>query len=227
MTQPHATLTRILRRAADRVKRINETTRDAIRDAIAAGLDLGEGAAALGARIASAAILDPYRGELIARTETMYAWNSSAIESYRDFDVEMVEPQDGDEDEECQARLARGAVTLDEAMDDEDHPNGTLAWSPVVDYAAIREEAAAVAGKATEIDGLTAVIRSLAAPPIVNVPAPIVTIEAAPAPIVNVNVPEFAAALRELKAAITPKPTRKRVERDEKGRITVIHEEPI
>ena len=138
------TLTRILRRAAERVKEINRTTRDAIREAIAAGLDLGEGAAALGARVAATPILDPYRGELIARTETMFAWNSSALESYRDHDVEMVEPQDGDQDEECAARMARGAVTLDEAMADEDHPNGTLAWSPVVDYAQIRAEAQAL-----------------------------------------------------------------------------------
>jgi hypothetical protein len=139
-TAPDATLTRLLRRAAARVTKINETTRDAIRDAIMAGLDVGEGAAALGARVAAAAALDPYRGELIARTETMFAWNSSAIESYRDVGVEMVEPQDGDADEECAARMARGAVTLDEAMDDEDHPNGTLAWSPVIDYEALRRD---------------------------------------------------------------------------------------
>lgn len=139
-TAPDATLTRLLRRAAARVTKINETTRDAIRDAIMAGLDVGEGAAALGTRVAEAAVLDPYRGELIARTETMYAWNSSAIESYRDVGVEMVEPQDGDADEECAARMARGAVTLDEAMDDEDHPNGTLAWSPVIDYAQLRRD---------------------------------------------------------------------------------------
>ncbi len=134
------TLTRILQRTADRVKRINETTRDAIREAIGEGLDLGEGAAELGSRVAEAAVFDPYRGELIARTETMFAWNSSAIESYRDVGVEMVEPQDGDQDEECAARMARGAVTLEEALDDEDHPNGTLAWSPVVDLAQLRAD---------------------------------------------------------------------------------------
>lgn len=133
-----ATLVRILKRAAKRVTRINETTRDAIRSAIEAGVDIGEGAAALGARIAQAAAFDTYRGELVARTETMFAWNGSAIESYRDVGVEMVEPQDGDKDEECAARLARGAVTLDEALGDEDHPNGTLSWVPVVDYAELR-----------------------------------------------------------------------------------------
>lgn len=134
-----ATLARVLTRLAKRVTRINETTRDAIRDAIGAGLDAGEGAAELGARVAEAATFDPYRGELIARTETMFAWNSSAIESYADAGVEMVEPQDGDADEECAARMARGAVSLEEALDDEDHPNGTLAWTPVIDMERLAE----------------------------------------------------------------------------------------
>jgi hypothetical protein len=138
------TLARILAQAAKRVTKINETTRDTIRAAIAEGMDAGEGAAQLGARIAAAAAFDEYRGELIARTETMFAWNSSAIESYRDGGVTMVEPQDGDADEECAARMARGAVPLDEALDDEDHPNGTLSWVPVVDYAELRSMAEAL-----------------------------------------------------------------------------------
>jgi len=150
-----ATLARILRHAAKRVTKINETTRDGvqrtieqvrqdIRDALAAGIDIGEGMADMGKRVAESAVFDQYRGELIARTETMFAWNSSAIESYRDAGVEMVEPQDGDKDEECAARMARGAVPLDEAMDDEDHPNGTLSWVPVVDYAELRSMAEAL-----------------------------------------------------------------------------------
>ena len=137
---PDVTLARILKRAAKRVTKINETTRDTIRDALIAGVDLGEGAAQLGARVAAAVIFDTYRGELIARTETMFAWNSSAIESYADHGVEMVEPQDGDQDEECAARLARGAVTLEEALDDEDHPNGTLSWMPVIDVEQLRRD---------------------------------------------------------------------------------------
>lgn len=138
------TLVRILKRAAKRVTKINETTRDAIRSAIAAGVDIGEGAAALGARIAQAAAFDTYRGELVARTETMFAWNASSIESYRDANVTMVEPQDGDKDPTCAARVAHGAVTLDEALGDEDHPNGTLSWVPVVDYAELRSMAEAL-----------------------------------------------------------------------------------
>jgi hypothetical protein len=132
------TLARIRNIAAERVTRINETTRDAIRGAIVEGVDLGEGAAQLGARISEAASLSPYRGELIARTETMNAWNASAIASYADEGVTLVEAEDGDEDEECRERQTRdngygpGIYTLEEAMAEEDHPNGTLSWSPVI-----------------------------------------------------------------------------------------------
>lgn len=146
MTDPRGevTLARIRKIAAKRVTMINETTRDKIRTAIAEGVDAGEGAAELGARIAASAAFDEYRGELIARTETMHAWNASSIESYRDSGVELVEPQDGDADEACAARMARGAVPLDEALEDEDHPNGTLSWVPVVDYGALRDMARAL-----------------------------------------------------------------------------------
>jgi hypothetical protein len=144
-----ATLARIRRIAGERVTRINETTRDAIRGAIVEGVDLGEGAAQLGARIAEAASLSPYRGELIARTETMHAWNASALGSYADEGVTLVEAEDGDEDDECRERQTRdngygpGIYTLEEAMAEEDHPNGTLAWSPVVtpeDIAQLRQD---------------------------------------------------------------------------------------
>lgn len=140
-------LQRILERAAERVTKINETTRNTIREALHEGVQAGEGMAQLGDRIAESAAFDRYRGELIARTETMFAWNASSIESYRGVGVQWVEPMDGDKDEECIARLMRGAVPLDEAMADEDHPNGTLAWSPVIDAFSIRNEIAAGAEK--------------------------------------------------------------------------------
>ena len=141
-----ATLARILERAAQRVKDINETTREQIRQAIAAGVNQGEGAAQLGDRIAQSAGLSEYRGELIARTETMQAWNVSAIESYRDAGIQLVQAQDGDADEMCANRMARdtgygpGVYTLDEAAAELEHPNGTLSWSPVVDIRQLRQD---------------------------------------------------------------------------------------
>jgi hypothetical protein len=135
MTDPvgDATLRRIRTIAGKRVTKINETTRETIRAAIVEGVDLGEGAAQLGARIAESAALSPYRGELIARTETMHAWNASALETYSEEGATHVQAEDGDEDEMCRERNGR-IFTLEEAADEDEreHPNGTLSWSPVI-----------------------------------------------------------------------------------------------
>ena len=61
--------------------------------------------------------------------------NEAALESYREYGVERVVAIDGDEDAECAARNGQ-EFDLDEAMDIEDHPNGTLDWVPVVGKAA-------------------------------------------------------------------------------------------
>lgn len=123
---------RVLGRGVGRVTNINATTRDAIAQAIADAIDGAETINDVIAAVESLSIFDEYRSELIARTESMFAYNASALGSYDELGVEMVEPIDGDEDQECQDRLARGAVTLDEAEADEDHPNGTLDWVPVL-----------------------------------------------------------------------------------------------
>lgn len=123
---------RVLTKGAGRVTGINQTTRDAIAEAIAEAIDGAETIDDVIAAVEKLNIFDEYRSELIARTESAFAYNASSLGSYGEFGVQMVEPLDGDEDEECQARLARGTVSLDEAEADEDHPNGTLVWSPVV-----------------------------------------------------------------------------------------------
>jgi len=81
--------------------------------------------------------------------------------------------------------------------------------------------------KANDAEALTAVIRSLAAPPVVNVEAPPAPVVNVPPPVVNIDTTPFADALRELKAAIVyQKPTRKRLIRDEEtGRIIGLEEE--
>lgn len=114
-----------------RVKGINETTRDKIAAAIRDGIEAGDGAAELGDRVEAAAAFDEYRAELIARTESARVLNESQIESYREFDVTKVVAIDGDDDEECAARDGQ-EFDLDEALSIQDHPNGTLDWSPVV-----------------------------------------------------------------------------------------------
>lgn len=146
MTDPVSdmTLARIRKVAGKRVTMINETTREKIRAAIAEGVDLGEGAAELGARIADSAAFSPYRGELIARTETMHAWNASAIITYAEEGTSHVQAEDGDEDDMCRERDGR-IFTLEEAIEEDgrEHPNGTLSWSPVTteeDLAQLRQD---------------------------------------------------------------------------------------
>lgn len=129
---------RVIAKVGLRVTGINRTTRDAvvrtIQETVAKGIEDGLGAAQLGDALETAlddaATFDESRAELIARTETAQAYNASALGSYAEFGIEMVEPLDGDQDPECIARLERGPVSLEDAEADEDHPNGTLDWVP-------------------------------------------------------------------------------------------------
>jgi hypothetical protein len=120
---------RVLTRGAARITGINETTRDGIaailadpaNDTLQSIIDAIEGYSGF----------DDYRSELIARTETMDAYNSAAIGSYDEFGIEEVEASDGDGDEECAARDGQ-TFSIDDADGIEDHPNGTLDWIPVI-----------------------------------------------------------------------------------------------
>lgn len=71
------------------------------------------------------------RAETIARTETALSYNRAALDAYKEFNVERVLAYDGDYDEGCAARNGQ-EFTVEEALDIEDHPNGTLDWAPVV-----------------------------------------------------------------------------------------------
>ena len=132
----------------DRITNINERTRDAIKAELIEGTRRGysipqllEGVEAEGFAGVQGALLDngvaawdPYRAEMIARTETALSFNRAAIRGYGEFGVREVQAIDGDEDAECAAR--NGAVfTVDEALAITDHPNGTLDWVPILDKA--------------------------------------------------------------------------------------------
>lgn len=118
-------------KVGQRISGINTTTRDKLRDLIATGITEGQSPAQLGDLIEGSVAFNESRSELIARTETMLAYNDAAIGTYRDFGVEEVQALDGDDDAECAAR--NGAVySISEASGITDHPNGTLDWIPVV-----------------------------------------------------------------------------------------------
>jgi SPP1 gp7 family putative phage head morphogenesis protein len=140
---PAGAVERVMARGAARVTKINETTRDKIKDAIVRGLEAGVtindvadsiegiGAATIGG-LDLGSLFDEYRAEMIARTELMDAYNSSAIASYTDAGIEYVQAIDGDGDPECAARDGQ-IYASDDADSIEDHPNGTLDWVPVID----------------------------------------------------------------------------------------------
>jgi HK97 family phage portal protein len=76
----------------------------------------------------------------------------------------------------------------------------------------------AKASNAELLTGLSDAIRSVAEPPVVNVAAPIVNIEAAPPPDVHVHTDSFVDAIDDLKTMLAA-PRSKRIERDANGRI--------
>lgn len=179
-----------------RITGINETTRDKVNVAIREGIEAGDGAAALGERVESAAAFDEYRAELIARTESAIVLNQSQIESFREFGVEKVRAIDGDQDPECAARDGQ-EFDIDEALSITDHPNGTLDWSPVISSSGKADtEEQMPSQKATATWGIPQITVPLTVQmpeipaTVVNVPAPIVNVEAPHAPVVNVTAPE-------------------------------------
>jgi hypothetical protein len=127
----------VIGKVGKRVTGINETTRDRvigiIQNEVASGIDQGLSPAQLGDRLeaalADAKTFDEYRSELIARTETMNAYNDAALGSYTQYGIERVQALDGDDDEECAARNGKD-YPVDEAYSIQDHPNGTLDWVP-------------------------------------------------------------------------------------------------
>ena len=139
---PIGAVERVMARGAARVTKINETTRAKVQEAIARALEEGMtandaadivegiGGTTLGG-LDLASLFDPYRAEMIARTELMDAYNATALASYGDGGITEVQAIDGDNDDECAARDGQ-TFSMDEADAIEDHPNGTLDWVPVI-----------------------------------------------------------------------------------------------
>jgi len=121
----------VTKRTGERITQINTTTRDAVQDAITQGFEDGLSPLEIAALIEDLPAFDLARAELVARTETMFAYNDAALTSYGEFGVAEVLAYDGDQDEECAARDGQ-TFSLADSFDILDHPNGTLDWAPVV-----------------------------------------------------------------------------------------------
>lgn len=127
----------------DLINGIDDNTADALRDALLEGGQAGESIPQLADRV-SAVFSDAIdnRAETIARTETLQAYASASLQSYREAGIEQVQMYDGSGDPECAA--VNGMIVspdeADELMADE-HPNGTRGCAPVVDLGFAQEAA--------------------------------------------------------------------------------------
>lgn len=121
----------IRKRVGERITSISETTRDDIARLVESGITQGLSPVELGTSISEATAFGEARAEMISRTETMFAYNDAALQTYGALGAERVQAIDGDVDEACAARNGR-EFTVDEAYGISDHPNGTLDWIPIV-----------------------------------------------------------------------------------------------
>lgn len=124
--------------AGERITGINETTRRAVSEAVSEGVRRGY---SIG-QIVNGVVDEAYRGvrtlpafdearaELVARTETMLAYNESALRGYAEFGIREVEAIDGDGDPECAERDGQ-VFSIEDALAIDEHPNGTLDWAPL------------------------------------------------------------------------------------------------
>lgn len=135
----------ILAQGGKRVGLIDMTqqTKDAVFRALVDGRTLGEGVDALARRVRHEVAAGrysgagpKYRAQLIARTETKYAQNISAMEAYKEANASGCLAFDaqgsGDSDAECQARDGETFSFADAEVElESEHPNGTLSFAPV------------------------------------------------------------------------------------------------
>ncbi len=115
-----------------RIVGITDTTRDKVAAAVERGISEGLSPTELAALIEADAIFDEARAEMISRTETMLAYNEAALSTYTELGAQYVDAIDGDGDEACAERVRNNPWLIDDAYSENDHPNGTLDWIPVV-----------------------------------------------------------------------------------------------
>ena len=119
-----------------RITGINDTTRQAVVNAIDRGLRDGLSMDDLAAAVMGSGIFGESRARMIARTESGTAYNRGSISAYRASGVvDKVEVMDGRHDGPCAS--ADGAIwTLDHADSDPlAHPNCIRCFSPITDIA--------------------------------------------------------------------------------------------
>jgi len=137
---PTVDLDRIYPLLAQRVKGINDTTREKIADVIKKGIEQGKDFETIwqgseefkGIKQVFEEASD-YRAKIIARTEISNAYNTALITTYREGGIKKVRVIDGQLPTSCEPCIERNGliVTIEEASVMEEHPNGTLAFDPI------------------------------------------------------------------------------------------------
>jgi HK97 family phage portal protein len=120
---------------------IKGDTKKAVMQALGEARELGEGPYKAAMRIREYVGKGRYssakiRADVIARTETKYAQNVSSLDAYKSAGCSRVEIVDGQlptSDEECIARNGQ-IMGIDEAYNLDEHPNGTLSWTPIIEH---------------------------------------------------------------------------------------------
>ena len=185
----------MLEAAGTRITGINETTRKAVSESVSEGVRRGYSIGQIVAGVADEGYrgvkqlpsFDEARAELVARTETMLAYNESALRGYSEFGISQVEAIDGDGDPECEERNGQ-VFSIEDALAVDEHPNGTLDWAPISDGKSVDLHAA----YAEAFKAITAIAERPPTPVALTVNAsPVnVTTPEVKAPEITVNVPE-------------------------------------
>lgn len=134
---PDPAVTEYLRTAGGYTPGITDTTREAVRTALAEGQAAGEGIPQLAARLRGLGAFGRIRATTIARTELGHAQNTAALANYRASGVVVgVRVLDGDHDEACAAMNGR-TFPLDQAPPALEHTRCVRAFAPLTDPAAL------------------------------------------------------------------------------------------
>lgn len=154
----------VRKRIADKVTRVNDTTRQAITGQVEVGLARGYSIVQIANGVTAEGYqgivgcfdqATRYRAEMIARSETAMVYNDTANAGYQEAGVTEVEVLDGTGDEECAG--ANGEIwTLEEAQGDPiGHPNCVRSFVPILGDAQLAAQAldTATVHVAQNIDG--------------------------------------------------------------------------
>ena len=199
----------------------------AVEDAIEDGLSPDELSDLLTERVGCLTVWDSSRADLIARTETMFAYNEAALTSYRQLDVGHVVALDGDKDHEC-ARPQRARVPHRRSLSHRRPPERHARLDPGrqgVNRTRTRTGSSLQRRpSAPPAPPQTLRLEVTSEPPVLNVEPPIVNVEA---PIVNVDTARFDAAIKAIQDELARprQPVRKRIVRDSAGLIVEVIEE--